>query len=90
MTNQLQQLLAASALIMKCKTIVASDWLPEAEEQDLRILLAKCCKAYGMLSIAERTTPANDSSFDAQLILVSQALNAMPISAFQDHGSAAK
>jgi hypothetical protein len=74
MTASLQQLLAASALIVTCEKIVGSNWLPEAEEQNLRVLITRCCRAYGLATIAERPAPANDSDFDAQLALVSQAL----------------
>lgn len=76
MQPSLQQLLAASALIVTCERLVASGALAETEEQNLRVLIAKCCRAFEISSIAERPEPANDSDFDARLALVAQALNA--------------
>ena len=75
MTDQLQQFLAANALIVTCEQIVGDGLLPEAEEQVMRLLIAKCCKAFEIPSIAERV-PANDTSFDSQLDLITRVLNA--------------
>lgn len=75
----LQQLLAASALIVTCEKIVASGRLPETDEQNLRQLIARCCRAYQIPTVAERaSTVANDTDFDAQLVLVASALNVLP------------
>lgn len=51
----LTELLAASALIVTCESICASGMLPEEEERDIRILIAKCCRAFNVPSIAERS-----------------------------------
>lgn len=78
MQPPLQQLLAASALIVTCEKIVAAGWLPETEERNLRLLIGRACRAYQITSIAERKPAANDSDFDTQLTLVADALNALP------------
>lgn len=54
MTATLQQLLAASALIVTCEKIAAADVLPEAEERQIRVLIAQACRAFEISSIAER------------------------------------
>lgn len=54
MTNSLQQLLAASALLVTCEKIAGSGRLPEAEEKDLRILIVRVCRAFEIPTIAER------------------------------------
>jgi len=51
---ELQQLLAASALLVTCEKIAGSGVLPEHEEQDLRRLIARACKAFEIPTIAER------------------------------------
>lgn len=62
----LQQLLAASALVVKCEKLCASGVLPESEEQTLRYLIIKVCKAFEIPTIAER--PANNNAdMDAQI-----------------------
>ncbi|MDB5584848.1 MAG: hypothetical protein JWR80_10024 [Bradyrhizobium sp.] len=50
----LRELLAASALITTCEKIAGSGFLPEADEQALRLVIAKACKAFEFPSIAER------------------------------------
>lgn len=60
MTANLQQLLAASALIVKCEKICALGALPESDEQTLRFLIAKVCKAFEIPCLAER--PANTNA----------------------------
>lgn len=56
MPPSLQQLLAASSLIVTCERIVALGVLPEAEEQKLRDLIVKACKAFEMPTVCERRT----------------------------------
>lgn len=50
----LQELLVASALITTCESICTKGLLPESEEQNLRELIARCCRAFNVPSIAER------------------------------------
>lgn len=54
MTNQLQQLLAASALLVTCERLVGSGRLPEDEEKNLRLLIVRVCRAFEIPTIAER------------------------------------
>lgn len=69
MTATLQQLLAVSALVVKCEKLCGSGVLPEADEQTLRFLIAKVCKAFEIPSVAER--PANNNAdMDAQISAV--------------------
>lgn len=66
MTANLQQLLAASALVVKCEKLCGSGVLPESDEQTLRFLIVKVCKAFEIPTIAER--PANNNAdMDAQI-----------------------
>ena len=51
----LQQLLAASALITTCERICAMGYLPENEEQDIRVLIARASRAFQIDTIAERS-----------------------------------
>ena len=66
MSMGLQQLLAASCLVVKCEKLCASGVLPESDEQTLRFLIAKVCKAFEIPTLAERPANANDDH-DAQL-----------------------
>lgn len=50
----LQELLAASTLIVTCEKLIALGRLPEQDEQALRIILVKVCRAFQMPTIAER------------------------------------
>jgi hypothetical protein len=50
----LQELLAATALIVTCEKIAASGVLSEQDEQALRLILAKACRTFEIPSIAER------------------------------------
>lgn len=53
----LQQLLAASAMIVSLEKIAAAGVLPEAEEQKIRVLIIQACRAFEIPSIAERPAP---------------------------------
>lgn len=55
MTDNLQQLLAASALIVRLERIASSGILPDNEEADIRILICRACRAFAIPMIAERT-----------------------------------
>jgi hypothetical protein len=55
MTLPLHQLVAASALVTTCEKLCASGVLPEADEQNLRELIVKCCRAFEISTIAERS-----------------------------------
>lgn len=73
MTATLQQLVAASALITKCEKLCAQGLLPESDEQTLRYLLTKVCRAFEIPTLAER--PANSNANpDQQLSLVAQEM----------------
>ncbi len=61
----LQQLLAASALVEKCRKIAASGRLSEAEEQDLRVLVARASRAFEIDTIAERGDVLTFAHLDA-------------------------
>lgn len=52
----LQELLAASALIVTCEQICSAGSLSERDEQALRILLVKACKAFEIVPLAERAS----------------------------------
>lgn len=53
MTATLQQLIAASALITTCEKLCATGAIPEADEQSLRELIVKCCRAFEIAPLAE-------------------------------------
>ena len=53
-TASLQQLLAASALLVSAERIASSGVLPENDEADLRVLICRVCQAFGIPTIAER------------------------------------
>lgn len=74
----LLQTIAASALIETIEKQCRDGIHNEQEEMRLRQLTVKACRVFEMPSLAERPPAANDSSFDAQLTLVGQALNALP------------
>lgn len=59
----LQQLLAASALIVSLERIVSSGLLPENEEADIRRLICSACRAFEIPTVAERT-PTQDHVFE--------------------------
>lgn len=52
--TNLQQLLAASALIVTLERIASSGILPENEEMNVRILICRACRVFEIPSIAER------------------------------------
>lgn len=54
MTAPLQQLLAASALIVTLERIASSGVLAENDEADARRLICRACKAFELPTIAER------------------------------------
>ena len=54
MTDNLQQLLAASALIVTCERLASSGILPIEQEQDIRRLIVRCCNAFEIPTVAER------------------------------------
>jgi hypothetical protein len=51
----LNELLAASALIVTCEKLCALGELPEADEQNLRVLILKACKAFEIAPLVERS-----------------------------------
>ena len=51
---RLQQLLAASALISALEHICSSGILAEEDEAEVRIIIARCCRAFEFPTIAER------------------------------------
>jgi hypothetical protein len=53
-TANLQQLLAASALIVTCERLASSGLLDEQQEGELRILICRACRAFEIPTIAER------------------------------------
>lgn len=53
-TASLQQLLAASALIVQLERIASSGILPENDEADVRRLICRACRAFEIPTIAER------------------------------------
>lgn len=57
MHSDLQQLLAASALIITLERIASSGVLSHADERDARLLICRACRAFSIPSIAER--PSN-------------------------------
>ncbi len=50
----LQQLLAASALIVTLERIASRGILPDNEEADIRVLICRACRAFDIPTIAER------------------------------------
>lgn len=66
MTNRLQQLLAASNLVIFCENLARAGRLTEGEEACLRELTVKTCNAFEIPTLAER--PANSNcDLDYQL-----------------------
>lgn len=53
-TDDLQKIVAASALLATCERIVSRGYLPESEERALRVLIVKSSRAFGMPTVAER------------------------------------
>ncbi len=60
MTATLQQLLAASALIVTCERLARSGLLPEEQETDIRRLVVRCCNAFEIPTVAERADPVRE------------------------------
>ena len=54
MTANLQQLLAASALIVTLERIASAGILAESDEADIRRLIVRACRAFEIPTIAER------------------------------------
>lgn len=54
MSNDLQQLLAASACIVTLERIASSGILPDEEEASVRVLICRACRAFEIPTIAER------------------------------------
>lgn len=54
MTANLQQLLAASALLVSAEKIASMGVLPENEEAELRRLIIRVCGAFAIPTLAER------------------------------------
>jgi len=65
MSDTLQQRLAASCLIVTCEKICTNGYLPADQEQALRVLIIKACKAFEIAPLAERGSvvpfPGNDT-----------------------------
>lgn len=57
-TAPLQQLLAASALLVSAERIASSGILPENEEAELRVLICRVCHAFDIPTVAERPLEA--------------------------------
>jgi hypothetical protein len=77
----LQELLAVSALITNCEQIVAAGSLPEGREAELRILIMRVSRAFGMPTVAERTpTPAANTNhtIERQLAAVREVMTSEP------------
>jgi hypothetical protein len=64
MTANLQQLLAASALIVTCERMASSGMLAEKEEGELRILICRACRAFEIPTVAERPEPREPQVFE--------------------------
>lgn len=61
MTANLQQLLAASALIVTCERLASSGILPDEQEAEIRVLICRACRAFEIPTVAERAvTPASN------------------------------
>lgn len=56
-TANLQQLLAASNLIVFAERMASSGRLTEEEEKDVRLMVCRVCKAFNIPTIAERPSP---------------------------------
>lgn len=54
MTATLQQLMAASALVVTLERIASRDILPADEEASVRLLICRACRAFEIPTIAER------------------------------------
>lgn len=61
MTHSLQQLLAASALIVACEKICSSGVLSDSDERNLRILIVRAGKAFVLDSVAERPVQVSEA-----------------------------
>lgn len=62
----LNELWAASALIVTCEKLISSGKLSEVDERNLRLLIARCCRAFNVPSIAER--PIDDDLTYARMV----------------------
>jgi hypothetical protein len=77
----LQELLAVSAMVTSCEQIVAAGVLPEAREAELRILIVRVSRAFGMPTVSERTpTPAANTNYtiERQLAAIREAISSEP------------
>lgn len=50
----LQELLAASAIIVSLERIASSGILPEGQETEIRLLICRACRAFSIPTVAER------------------------------------
>lgn len=64
MTTDLQQILAASALITKLERIASSGVLSLEDEIDARELIVKAARAFQFDTLAERPLPSNVIDLD--------------------------
>lgn len=62
MTATLQQLMAASALIVTMERIASRGILPPDEEASIRLLICRACRSFEIPTIAER--PSNVAVFE--------------------------
>lgn len=70
MTNRLQQLLAASALVVFCERLAREGKLAERDETFLRELTVKVCRAFEIPTLAERPVANSNNDPDYQLASV--------------------
>ncbi|QPF86993.1 hypothetical protein IC762_12135 [Bradyrhizobium genosp. L] len=54
--DNLQQILAASAMITTLERICSSGVLSERDESETRLMIYRACKAFSLPSVAERTS----------------------------------
>jgi len=72
-TASLQELWAASAMMITLEKIASSGRLPTDEEIDIRLLIVRAGRAFGMNSRSERPT-AEIVQLDAQIDAVREAM----------------
>lgn len=72
-TASLQELMAASAMMITLEKIASSNRLPVDEEINVRQLIVRAGKAFGLDSIAERPS-ADVIHLDAQIDAVREAM----------------
>lgn len=68
-TASLQELMAASAMMITLEKIASSGRMPTDEEIEIRLLIVRAGRAFGMDSRVERPT-ADVIQFDAQVEVV--------------------